>query len=299
MPKLILECPACSTRFRLRRYEPEHRVRCRKCQAIVEVPVVPELLTPEDRAKYVEKPIDPAMQAKVVKVLSIKKLGILAILLAFAVAGATALLYKRATAPRIVEKPPKPPVMFDAKRLAATNPVLEYPMGLGWEWVYAAGPEAEERRVTAESRGPNGEPQFELQISGYGAGVTRQLIRFMESGAFIVDETRNGARYSYNPPLPVARFPMMGGDTWTYSGEMARDGGSVEKVELLYQISIEKLDKLAIGKLLTLKMEISGMRGQTRVAEKLWFGKGKGIVQRETQLADRVEAATITRLAQK
>ena len=299
MTKIVLECPQCSARFNLKRYIPERRVRCKKCRAIVEIPVVDELLTADEKAKFADRSIDPAVQAKVARILSLRKLAILAALISVSVAGAGWLLYKRSQAPRVVaQKVDRPKVALDLSRIASQNKVSEYPIGLGWAWTYALGPEAEERRIVGQSLSPAGEPQFDLAISG-PEGLVRQLIRMTEQGPLVVEESRGSVRYSWNPPLPIVRTPLMKDATWTYQGELAREGGASERVELSFGVAIETLDKLPIGKVGALRVEMTGMRGATKVQETFWYAIGKGLVQRKAVIGERTDLATIATMVQK
>jgi hypothetical protein len=299
MTKIVLECPQCSARFNLRRYVPEHRVRCRKCRAIVEIPVVDELLSPQEKAKFAERTLDPAVQAKVARILSLKKLAILAALISISVVGAGLLLYKRSQLPRVVvEKPDRPKEAFDFAKLAGQNRVSEYPIGLGWSWTYAVGPEAEERRIVGQSLGPGGEPQFDLSIGGPD-GLVHHLIRMTEQGPLLVEESRGSIKRSYNPPMPIVRTPLMKDATWTYQGELSREGGASEKLDLAFHVSIETLDKLPIGKVGTLKVEMTGTRGSEKVQESCWYAIGKGLVQRKVVAGDRTDLSTLTALVTK
>lgn len=281
MPKLVLECPNCDARFNLKKYVADKRVRCRKCRAVMMIPRVDDLLTDDERRRLAGRPIDFETQKKVARLLSLPKLAILALLVALAVPVAGWILWRRHHAPPPPKTPETKPVeAWDARRLAQTNRVLEFPVGLGWTWTFAVGDGMQERKALSQSTAPDGSPQFEINIAGPGPTV-RQLVRVRSSEAVVIEEWRGGQRARFEPALSFVHFPLYGGDTWTYEGKAVADDGAGEDVRLQFKVAIEVLDALPIGKVAALRVDTVGTRGSRPVDETHWYVKGKGLVQWE------------------
>lgn len=288
MAKYVLECPACEARFNLRRHVAHKRVRCRKCHATVIIPELPG-------GAPVAEPLPPEVKEKLVRVFELRKLAALAAaLLAVFLAGAYLLVRKseaRAVAPP-AEKPP-PAVTLEA--VEAMRSSLALPLGRGVSWEYAlAGGGTEVRRVAHVSRGPDGEPQFDVAVTGCREPVP-QTLRVTHDGVYVVSELRGGIRHTYDPPLRLVPIPFFTDDRWSYDGDCRREGGGVEQCRLSFSVREEPVDS-ALGKKLCYRVEVKGDRGYRPVDEVLWYAKGVGLVKRRTAADGKVEEATLTKM---
>lgn len=266
----LLHCPACGAQTPLTGYAPEQRVRCGGCRSILEVPVVDELLSPADRAILDAR---GAARAPSLRTPALLAAGILVVGL---ISGW--ILWRR------IEAPPAPPSdapapPLDFQTLASQNRLLEYPLALGWSWSYEGGGLKEERRVTFRSLGPDGEPQFDIEIDG-SAGRGRLTVRMSLQNALLVAETDATGRWQYEPPIPFLQFPLYDGDTWSYEGRRTREGQEGETLKLDFAASIDAIDAAYTGPIDAIKVTATGGRGLQLIEERTWYVKGVGIVQR-------------------
>lgn len=274
MTKYVLECPACEARFDLKRYAPERRTRCAECGTLIVIPYAPG-----DPAG--EKALPPELRRKVERILSLRKLGLLALLLCAAAAGGAAILLKRQEARRTSERKPAPEAELTPRTLPTMLNALALPLGRGFSWEYALeGGGTELREVLRAWDGPGGEPEFELGIRG--SSQTGSLtLRATRGGVLLL--AAGGAELS--PPLVYVPHPLYTDGAWTHEApgwNVSHQGTRVEKVQAP-----------AGAFELCVRVEVRGERGGRKVDETLWFARGVGLVKRETRVDGRLETALL------
>jgi hypothetical protein len=285
MIKYVLECPSCVARFELKKYEPESRVRCRKCKAVVVVPSEPGGGTAQTRE---EKPLDPELRKKLIGILSLRKLALISSLLALALAGGIYILLRRGESPS-PESAARVPERVTLARMPELNRHLAQPLGraFSWEYVTSSG-QSEEWKVVQVGVGPEQEPEFDLQMST-SAGGYRRTLRVLRDGVHLMSEIRPDGRYVYAPPLKLVPMPMHLDDAWEYAGEARKEGGGSEKWSVRFVgLRGENVDSRA-GKLPCIRVELSGTVGARRLDESLWYALGVGLVKREIRADGRAE----------
>lgn len=295
MPKFILECPRCSTRFHLKRYEPDHRVRCRKCKVVVKVPVVADYLTDEQRARHLVgvKELNPQLLAKLAKRFSVKRLlafaGVLVLLVAAAFGWLVLKVTTKETRARIQAKGRE--VSFET--IAASNSTSLNAISRGAEWVYQIGDKAEERRVVGSALSPEHHPQFDVAVVRPD-GTSREVYRYGPDGVFLVEILRGAERVTLNPPMPIAQSPMVADAKWEYVGDASQEKGWTQGWRLQFEAALDNADVPA-GKYRCIRITITGLRGAEEVHERHWFAPGVGCVKRVVKTALGEEEAKLTR----
>jgi hypothetical protein len=290
MVRYVLECPKCLGRFELKKYVPEKRVRCRKCEAVVIVPR-------EDgggEAKKPDKPLDPRLRKKLIEILSLKKLACLSLLLAAALAGGLYILVRRGEA-RAQEVEKKPEERITLENIGEFRRKLAYPLGRGFSWEYATPKGPEVRKVVLAAQGPEGEPEFEVAAPG-----SRQTLRVKKDGVYLVSEVRtDGGTYAFTPPLLLVRYPLYYHDKWTYEGACGRAGGAAERWSLEFDVTIPEHVETPAGKMASFKVLVEGTCGGRKVKEVLWYANGVGLVKRASLVDGKVEETVLTQFTQK
>lgn len=286
MARYVLECPQCDARFNLRRYVANKRVRCRKCRAVVIIPAV-EGLAPAPAARE----LPPEVRRTLARVFSLPRLAAAAGVLVVVFLGGLYLLIRKSEARAAPEPEPRidPPLTLEA--VEAMRPTMALPLGRGMSWEYAlSGGGTEVRRVAHLSRGPEGEPQFDIAVTGSRDPVP-QTLRVTRDGVYLLSELRGGLRHTFDPPLRLA--PAFTDDRWTYEGDCHREGGGIEQCRIQFTVAPEVVD-CGLGRKLCYRVEMKGDRGYRKVDEVFWFAKGVGVVKRRTTDGDRVEEAVLT-----
>jgi len=302
-PRFVLECPKCEGKFNLKKYVPDKKVRCRRCRAIVKIPIVDAYLTEDQRRQFADaKPLAPEMQAKLVKVFSLRRLVGMTALMVVLLAGGLYIFWmkmERPAAPAAAKR--KDEKKITAEWMATHASTFDFPMGRGFEWAYVIGPadggtapRQEEHKVIAQSGGPDDPPQFELAIAG-PSGARKQMIRIDNAGVFVLAEERGADRFTFEPPLPVMKFPMLPGEVWAYGGQFGRTGGGTEVWDLEFRVTTEVVES-GIGKRECFRVETRGQRGVAKVDETHWYAPGVGLVKRVVREGDKVvEEAKLVR----
>lgn len=275
MTRYVLECPDCETRFDLKAYAPERRVRCRRCGTVIEIP-----FAPGDPAGEPAKGLKPELRRKVVRVLSLKRLALLAFLLsAAALGGAVILLQRREARLAAVVKAPEVPLTHAT--LPALLGTFALPLGKGARWEYAMkGGGTEIREVLRTSAGPDGEPEFELGIRGSSQAGTLSL-RASKDAVLLLGANRG----LFPAPLILVPHPLFTDGSWTQEGpglKLAFQGLRVEKI----QCPAGTFD-------LCVRVEVRGERAGRKVEETLWYARGVGLVKRESLVDGKPETAEL------
>jgi hypothetical protein len=296
--RYILECPQCLEKAELRRHVPGKRVLCRKCRAVL---VVPEAPGQPPVAPWGEPPpLSPELRAKVVKVLSLRRLGMVALVMTLILIGAALALIRKRESGSAPAPPPEPEPRMTLARLAETNRLLALPLGKGFTWEYTlSGGGTEVRRVALLSRGLEDEPVADVGITGPVEAV-RQTLRAASDGVYLVSETRGEARYSFSPPLRLVPHPLYLEDSWKYRGARVREGGAAEEWALDFQVAArpETVDS-GMGRQTCFRVEVKGSRGSRRADDVLWYAKGVGLVKRRILVEARAEEALLMRFDSK
>jgi hypothetical protein len=275
--KYLLECPACETRFDLKAYAPERRVRCRKCGTVVVIPYAPDDPAAE---KAGPRELPPELRRKVARVFSLRRLALLAGLLVTAALGGAVILVKRHEA-RLAAVPAPPELKVTAETLPSMLGAYALPLGRGFSWDYAlSGGGSEVREVLHASVGAQGEPEFELGIRGSSQAGTLSL-RVSKDGVLLVGANRA----PFDAPLVYVPHPLFTDGSWTQEGP----GWKVE-----YQgVRVEKVQCPAGIFDFCVRVEVRGTRLGGPVDETLWYARGVGLVKRETKVDGRVETAQL------
>jgi hypothetical protein len=290
MTKYLLECPDCEARFDLKKYAPERRVRCQNCGAVVVIPFAPGDPAGE---KAAPKELPPELRRKIVRVLSLRRLALLAFLLCVAAAGGAAILLQRRQARLAGEpKPPEPRVTL--KTLPTMLNALALPLGRGFSWEYALnGGGTEVREILRAWDGPDGVPEFELGIRGSSQAGALTL-RATKAGALLLGAGGALGRTVFDPPLPFVPHPLYTDGAWTQDATGRLDNGAPETWKLAYQgVRVEKIQCPAGTFELCVRVEVKGERGGRKVDETLWFMRGVGLVKRESLVEGRLETAEL------
>lgn len=293
MTKYVLECPECEARFELREYAPEKRVRCRKCDTVVEIPYAPG-----DRPPAKEKAeLRPELRSKVVRALSLRKLGLVAFLLAVAAAGGFYILVKKHEAGPAAP-PAAPEERITLQRVTLLNRTLVLPLGAGFSWEYAlAGGGTEMRQVVQAGLSPAQEPEYDLVVRGSSL-TSRQSLRVLRDGVYLATEIRSDGKREFKPPVLLVPHPMYSDAPWTQSGEEGREGGAREKWKVDCVTTLLEQVETPAGKFPCFRVEMKGVRGGKPVEEIHWYAKGVGLVKRKTKLEDGVEEAVLKKYTQ-
>lgn len=288
MAKFVLECPKCEARFNLRKHVPGRRVRCRKCRAIVIIPnedgTVPEFGDGKRR-------VDPELRKKLAAIFSVRKLALIAVLLAVAlVGGAFILIQQYRTQRKVMAEEEEPgPREITPEIWARMNARVPYPLGAGFEWSYRLeGGGEHKRRVTNTSRGPGGEPQFDLTLTGVGRSRTLML-RVLPDGVYVIYEKIGVQRYDFDPPMLLVPLPLYLDSEWYYKGDYVLEGGAAETWDLKFRCQPTPPVTTVGGTRPAYQVFCSGVRGENQVAESTWYCVGVGVVKFEKILgAERV-----------
>jgi hypothetical protein len=279
MARYVLECPKCESRFELTRYEPDRRVHCRTCRAVVIIPAIEEPAPP------------PVLRHKLGRVFPLGKLLLVSTLLAVALAGGFAILVRKGNAPaRGPEK--KTPEKITLETLPMLNHALAFPLGRGFSWEYEiAGGGRETRRVIElGTSAETGEPEGDIVQPGL-----RQSFRVTNEGVFLVSEIRPDGRYVFSKPVSWVPYPLYSDSSWEYEGEAIRAGVPPEKWKLSFEVQgLEAID-WGSGEKACFRLHVKGEKGTRKIEEILWYSIGTGLVKRMARIDGRVEEAKLTR----
>ncbi len=295
MAKYVLECPECDSRFELRKYAPEKRVRCRNCDAVVIIPYAPGDAPPVRPAS--PKALPPELRKKVVRALSIRKLALVAFLLAGAAAGGLVILIqKREAGP--AAPPPPPEERITMQKVVDLNRTLVQPLGAGFSWDYdLSGGGREVRQVVQAGLSPSQDPEYDLVVRGSSLS-TRQALRVLADGVYLASEIRSDGRRDYGPPILLIPHPMYSDIPWTQEGEGRRPGAAGEKWKVDCVTTLLEQVETPAGKFPCFRVEMKGIRGGLPVEEVCWYAKGVGLVKRRTKTEGGVEEAVLRRYTQ-
>lgn len=295
MAKYLLECPECEARFELKKYAPDSRVRCGKCDAVVVIPYAPGDGPPAKASAG--KPLDPELRKKVVRALSLRKLGLVAFLLAMAAAGGLYILVKKREAGPAAP-PAAPEERMTLQKVTQLNRTLVLPLGAGFSWEYAVtGGGTEYRQVVAAGLSPSQDPEFDLVIRGSSL-TSRQSLRVLNDGVYLATEIRSDGRRDHKPPVLIVPHPMYSDAPWTQSGEGTREGGVKEKWKVDCNVTLLEQVETPAGKFPCFRVEMKGVRGGKAVEEIHWYAKGVGLVKRQSKLETGVEEAVLRKYTQ-
>lgn len=292
MAQYLIECPQCEARFELLKYEPDRRVRCRRCGGVMIVPTAPGEEAPSGPPEA--KPLDARTREKLVRVFSIRKLALVALLLCLALAGAFALVVHRGRAGRPpVAEAETAPRSVSLKQALEMNRLLALPLRAGhtWEYLLSSG-RMERRRVATASEGAGGGPEFDVGVSGSLEAGTESY-RVLPDGVYRIAEARDGARRTWDPPLPVVPHPIYSDSEWEYEGVLRTEGGAESRVRLSFRVTRVEQVKTRAGEYAGFRVDVTGTRGSDAVDEKRWYAKGVGLVRRESRRAGSVETAEL------
>jgi hypothetical protein len=295
MVRYQLECPECEARFDLAEYAPEKRVRCRSCKAVVVIPYAPGDAPPPPPAG---KALKPELRQKVVRALSLKKLGLVASLLAVATAGGVYILLVKRDA-----GPPPPPAKAEERvtleKVSQMNRLLVLPLGAGFSWEYGLSDGGTEvRQIVQAGLSPAQEPEYDLVIRG-SSFTGRQTLRMGRDGIYLAGEIRSDGRREFNPPLLLLPHPMYSDVPWTQESEVTQPGGGRAKWKVDCNVTLLEQVETPAGKFPCFRAELKGVRDGRAVEEVHWYAKGVGLVKRRAKLDAGVEEAVLRKYTQK
>lgn len=220
----------------------------------------------------------PEVRRKLVKAYGLKR-GLL-IACGFAIAagaGALVLGYRLKTRPAApAGEQPSDAMTF--ARVFEENRRAPLPLKIGYEWRYASGGLAEERRVIASHTGPANEPQFDVAVSG-PKGSFRRRIRCTLDGPVLVEESLpTGGKRTFRPPLPLVPRTLHTDSRWAWKGQIEEEGSTVEG-DLDFRVAFVDSVTTPAGTFSCLKVDITGRRGAVEVNESEWYSPGVGLVK--------------------
>jgi len=122
---------------------------------------------------------------------------------------------------------------------------------------------------------------LKLQLEAYGQVFEREQYKYDDKSFNLVD----AAGESYEPPLPLLKFPMRVGDTFTWKGRMTA-GTAPHEAEAKISISTDKLIGTATGpqECILVVVDLSIESGASKPATRklrFWFVKDKGLLKRQ------------------
>jgi hypothetical protein len=297
MTRYVLECPDCEARFDLKAYAPEKRVRCRKCGAILSIPFAPGDPSAPDAGV---PELKPELQRKVRGALSIRRLAILAALLAAAaVGGAVVLVQRREARLEAVAKPPEePPLTLET--LPGLLPTSGFPLGKGFLWEYALGGGGTEvREVLRAVPGPEGEPEFEMQVRGSSQSGL-QTLRVGKDGVRVAADAGGGGRVEFDAPPLAMPHPLFADSEWSQEASGRSDDGARSAWSVRFKVEgVEKVTTPAGTFGHAVKVSVKGRRGDRSVDETLWVQRGTGVVKRTSFVDGRTEEALLRRFVRR
>ena len=289
MTRYVLECPKCESRFELKRYEPERRVHCRRCRAVVIIPAIDDGVSPPAETAV------PRVRPRLGRLIPLGRLLLVSTLLAVALAGGFVILLRKGDA-RSQGPEVKAPEKVTLDTLPMLNNALAFPVGRGYSWDYElSGGRRETRRVIELGLGTEtGEPEGDIVQPDL-----RQSFRVTNDGVFLVSEIRPDGKYAFTTPVPWAPHPFYSDSAWEYEGEAVRAGAPPEKWKLSYAVQgLEAVD-WGSGEKACFRVFVKGQKGARKIEEVLWLSIGTGLVKRVTQVDGRVEEAKLTRFTWK
>ncbi|MBI4563390.1 MAG: TFIIB-type zinc ribbon-containing protein [Planctomycetes bacterium] len=295
MPKFILECPGCQARFKLRRYVPRGRVRCRACGVVMQVPLVDEGLTPEERARHASREtVHRAVRGKVARVVALWRWLLTASALVALLALGGVILARRLTGTRPELPPPAEIPRLTVEELIRTRARSPFPIGRELEWQYISGDRVETHRMRIVDVLP-GEEVPCVAILATGVELpTQDIVRITREGAYRQEIIQGADRRKFVPPIKFLCFPPTGGQSWKYEGETVRENGERERWSVAFETSIEEAEVPA-GRFRCLKVQARGSEGGVQFVDQRWYALGLGLVQRAATRGSESEIIKLTR----
>lgn len=287
-----LECPACLVRFHLKKHIPGKRIRCRKCRKIMTIPPLPgvhikksEITLPPEHRKVLKTP------------LHLKLLGIVVPLLLLAVGSSIALLLNRVDIQKTFREQEKKEGQMTFEKWNRERLKSPFPLAIGYQWKYKGeGDVAEERRVISSHLAPTTEPQFEYTVTD-PIQSARQLLRATNDGVLLLEEKNlDGDEYRYDPPLLVVPRPIYLESKWTYQGKVIHEDNR-EEWDLTFLVQKSETITTPVGTFNTLRVQVSGVKGDLPVEETIWYALGSGVVQTRKILGQTTTTFTISELS--
>jgi hypothetical protein len=298
MTRYVLECPECEARFDLKAYAPEKRVRCRKCRSILSIPYAPG--DPAAEAAGAVTVLKPELQAKVRKAQSLRRLAaVAALLLAAALGGLFLLIQRREARLEAIAKPPEePPLTLET--LPAVVPTSGLPLGKGFLWEYALGGGGTEiREVLRAVPGPDGAPEFEVQVRGSSqAGV--QTLRAGRDGVRVAADATAGARVEFDAAPLAMPHPLFADSAWSQTADGRADDGARAAWSVEFKAEgVEAVTTPAGTFSHAVRIRAKGTRAGRAVDETLWVQRGTGVVKRSSFVEGRTEEALLRRFVRR
>jgi hypothetical protein len=278
MPQYLLECPRCLGRTQLDEVHPGARERCKKCRAVLLVPVA-------DGVKEEEGRVEPDRRRRSIQLLGIWRLAAVAI-------GSMSLLVGvgwwigavqdvgeggGARPGRSGKRPDRPIRAEDLKEFNVTSP---WPLAAGWRWVYESGQAEEERWVSASYGGADETSCFDLKFQR-GDSAKAWSLAVRGDGIYLLSETREGVKWQFRTPLRWFPVPLLADDEWVCEAEAwAGEGESAvgEVWTIRCRSAVERVTTEA-GTWLCTRVDLSGQAGGRGIADSWWMARGVGPVK--------------------
>jgi hypothetical protein len=293
MTKYLLECPDCESRFELRAYAPEKRVRCRRCGSFLIVPFAPG---DPAAAKAEPRPLPPELQRKIAGALPIRRLAALAALLCLALLGGVLVLVQRREARlEALRLPPEPPKLTLETMPALLN-ASGFPLGRGFTWEYAVtGGGTEVREVLRALPGPGDAPEFEFRVRGSSQAGTMTL-RVGTDGVRVAGEASAAGRVEFDEPPLLVPYPLYSDGSWVQEARGRGEGGATAAWSVRFAVEgVDRLETPAGRFDHAVRVSAKGVRAGRAVDETLWYQRGTGLVKRATRVEGRLEEAVLRR----
>jgi hypothetical protein len=139
------------------------------------------------------------------------------------------------------------------------------------------------------------------------------MMKWTASGTAIQDETYHvtansvervssgaGGSNKISPPIPVIRYPLTVGKSWTWKGTVTTQGRPIPGNATIKVAALEKLSTKA-GTFNAYRIDMNlvmSAGGQTvRLPNSYWFAPGKGLVKQSANVMGTVVEATVSKIS--
>jgi len=244
-----------------------------------------------------EKRLEPQHRAVLEKPFRLRILIFAVPLLLAAVVGTSGVLLNQVDVQEtlVIEAKKEGPMTFD--KLRSENPKSPFPLAIASRWKYRGeGELTEDRRVISSHLAPTGEPQFEYTVTD-PIGSWRKLLRSTNEGVLLLEQfDLGGNQFIFTPPLMIAPRPIYLESQWKYIG-VVTNGEREEEWDLTYAVEGKESLTTPVGTFTTLRVLVSGYKGENLVEERVWYALGTGPIQTEKNLGQRVTKFTLSELS--
>ena len=244
-----------------------------------------------------EKSLDPQHRAVLVKPFRLRILIFAVPLILASVGGTSVFLINQVDVQEKleIEAEKEGPMTFD--KLQRENRISPFPLAIGSRWKYKGeGELSEDRRVISSHLAPTAEPQFEYTVTDPIASW-RKLLRATNEGILLLEKIDlEGNQFIFTPPLMIVPRPIYLESHWEYKGVISK-GDEGEEWDLTYTVEGQESITTPVGTFTTLRVVVSGYKGETLIEERVWYALGTGPIQTQKNLGQRITKFTLSELS--